>query len=118
MKVHLYTEDELMAIDLRDSIISSLKGTIDGVSIDTWSYINSKDGYDILFHNPDQYVTDNTKNVLFRLQIDGACVVLTTAWWTKNPEPTYEMFCLHTGRLVEMLLRYFSEKYIKLSILP
>lgn len=35
----------------------------------------------------------------------------------KNIEPSDEIKCLHVGRLTEMLLRYFSDKYIKLSII-
>ena len=117
MKIILSTENFLSAMRLRDKIIKSLKGEIKGVSIDTWSYTKSSDNFDIIFHNPIQYIKEPNKNVLFKLEIDGSNILLSSAWWTKNPEPSYEMVCLHTGRLTEMLLRYFRNEYIKFTII-
>lgn len=116
MKVLLQTESPLMAMSLRDYIIKSVKGQIEDVKIETWSYIKSSDNFDVIYHDPQQYVDDPEKNVLFRVEIDGSIVSLSAAWWKKNPEPSIEMMCLHTGRLTEMLLRYFRNSYIKYSI--
>ena len=117
MKIILTSENALLAVKLRDKIIKATKGEADDTIIDTWSYVRSSDDYDILFHNPEQYLKDPGKNVLFRLEIDGAFVILSSAWWKKNPEPSYEIVCLHTGRLTEMLLRYFKKDFIKFTII-
>lgn len=116
MKIILSTENFLSAMRLREHIIKSVKGEIYGVSIDTWSYTKSSDNFDILYHNPIQYTQDPNKHVLFKLKIDGSNILLSSAWWAKNPEPLYEMVCLHTGRLAEMLLRYFRNEYIKFTV--
>lgn len=117
MKVILSTESMISAAVLKDEIINTINGNIDGVKIETWSYLKSSDDFDIIFHDREQYVDDPTKNVLFRVQLDGSNVMFTTAWWKKNPEPSAEMFCLHIGRLTEMLLRYFNRRFIKFTVL-
>lgn len=112
MRIILSTENSLTAMRLREQIIKSVKGKIVG----TWSYTRSSDNFDILYHDPIQYTQDPYKNVLFKLEIDGSNVLLSSVWWKKNPEPQYEIVCLHTGRLTEMLLRYFRDKYIKFTV--
>jgi hypothetical protein len=116
MRIILSTENSLTAMRLRDQIIKSIKGEIDGLSIDTWSYTRSGDNFDILYHDPAQYTQEPNKNVLFKLEIDGSNVLFSSVWWKKNPEPSYEIMCLHTGRLTEMLLRYFRGRYIKFTV--
>lgn len=116
MKIILSTENSLTAMRLRELIIKSAKGEIDGQSIETWSYTRSNDNFDILYHNPDQFTQDPAKNVLFKLEIDESNVLLSSVRWKRNPEPLYETVCIHTGRLTEMLLRYFRGKYIKFTI--
>lgn len=116
MKIILSTENSLTALRLRELIIRSVKGEIDGVTIETWSYTRSGNNFDILYHNPEQYIQDPEKNVVFKLEIDGFNVSLSSAWWGNNPKPLYEIVCLHTGRLTEMLLRYFRGKYIKFCV--
>lgn len=116
MRIILNCENSFLAVKLRDKIIKSLNGDIEGVQIDTWTYVKSGDNFDVIYHNPEQFVNDPLKNVLFRLEIDGSFVTFSTAWWKRNQEPSREMMCLHTGRIVEMLLRYFKEDYIKFTI--
>lgn len=116
MKILLNTENAMSAMRLRDKIIKALKGELNGINIDTWSYVKAKDNYDIIYHNPEQYVETPEKNVLFRLLIDGEMLAITVAWWSKNPEPTDEMVCLHIGRLTEMLLRYFRSDFINFNV--
>ena len=101
---------------LKEQIIKSIKKEVEGVDIETWSYTKSKEGFDIIFHDVPQYVDDGKKNVLFKIELDGSIVSLSSVWWQKNPEPSVEMICLHVGRLTEMLLRYFRESFIKFSI--
>lgn len=116
MKIILSTETSVTAMRLKNQIINSVKGEVENVSIDTWSYTRSRNNFDILYHNPVQYTQDLSKHVLFKIEIDGCNVVLSTVWWKDNPMPSYEMLCLHVGRMTEMLLRYYSGKYIKISI--
>ena len=116
MRIILSTDNSLTAMRLRDLIIKSVKGKIEGLSIETWSYTRSRNNFDILYHDLEQYTQDPAKNVLFKMEIDGSNVLLSSAWWKNNPEPLYEIVCLHTGRLTEMLLRYFRGKYIKFSV--
>lgn len=117
MKIILTTENAFQSIKLRELIIKAVKGDLDNIQIDTWSYTKSGENYDIIYHNPPQYVENPEKNVLFRLEIDDSIVQFSIVWWKKNTEPSDEIKCLHVGRLTEMLLRYFSDKYIKLSII-
>lgn len=116
MRIILSTENALTAMRLREQIIKSVKGEIVGLSIETWSYTRSSDNFDILYHDPIQYTQDPSKNVLFKLEIDGFNVLLSSVWWKKKTEPQYEIVCIHTGRLTEMLLRYFRGKYIKFTV--
>lgn len=116
MRIILSTENSLTAMRLRDLIIKSVMGEVDGFSIETWSYTRSGNNFDILYHDPEQYTENPAKNVLFKLEIDGFNVLLSSVWWKNNPEPSYEMVCLHTGRLTEMLLRYFSGHYIRFTV--
>lgn len=106
----------MAAVVLKMQIISAVMGDIDGFSIDTWTYMKSGDKFDIIFHNPAQYVDDPTKNVIFKVEVEGKEVSFSTAWWKGKTEPTREMLCLHTGRLTEMLLRYFSGRFMKYNI--
>ena len=117
MKIILTTETALAAMVLKNQIIAAVKGEVSGVTIDTWSYIKSGDNFDILYHDAEQYVNAPEKNVLFRVEASGQEVSFSTAWWKSKPEPSREMLCLHTGRLTEMLLRYFSGSYIRFNVL-
>lgn len=110
MKVVLSTYSPLAAALLQQQIIRVLKEENDG-SLATWSYVKSKEQFDIIYHNPDQYTKDPAKNVIFRIYVDGYDVVFISMWWMKNPQPSDDMICLHTGRLVEMLMRYFSAEF-------
>lgn len=112
MRIILSTGNFLTAMRLRELIIKSVK---EG-KIATWSYTRSGNNYDILYHDPKQYTQDPSKNVLFKLEIDGSNVLFSSVWWKKNPEPSYEIMCLHIGRLTEMLLRYFRGRYIKFTV--
>lgn len=110
MKVILSTYSPLAAALLQQQIIRSLKNEAKASYL-TWSYVKSKEQFDIIYHNPDQYIKESEKNVIFRIYVDGYDVVFMPMWWMKNPQPSEDMICLHIGRLVEMLLRYFSAEF-------
>lgn len=116
MKIILTTETSMSAVVLKNQIIAAVKGELVGQTIDTWSYIKSGDNFDVLFHNPPQYTETPESNVLFKVEVEGLDVYLSTAWWKSKPQPSREMSCLHTGKLTEMILRYFSSSFIKFSI--
>lgn len=116
MKIILTTETSLAAALLKQQIITAVKGENTEILIDTWSYKRSGDNYDIIYHNPSQYIDSPEKNVLFRVEVDGTEVFFSTAWWINNPQPANEMLCLHTGRLTEMLLSNFSSNFIKFNV--
>lgn len=101
---------------LKDHILKAVKGQDNAITVDTWKYIKSGDDFDIIFHDVPQYVQNVSKNVVFRVGVDGMNVVFSTAWWAANPVPAREMFCLHTGRLIEMLLNHFSDCIVKFTI--
>ena len=117
MKIILTAESSLSAITLKREIISAVKGEVDSCVIDTWSYKKSGDNFDVIFHNPSQYVDSPDKNVVFRVVVEGTEVILSSAWWSSNPQPTREMICLHIGRLTEMLLIYFSASFVKYNVI-
>ena len=71
MKVVLYTENIFQSNRLRERIIKGIKNDLDDLKIDTWSYAKATGNYDIIYHNPQQYIERPEKNVLFRLEIDG-----------------------------------------------
>lgn len=116
MKIVLTTDSSISAILLRKQIISALKGEDSNTTLNTWSYKQSKEKFDIAYHNLTQYTETPENNVLFRINIDGANVEFIVAWWSNNPSPSHEMQCLHVGRLVEMLLVHFSNQFTKFSI--
>lgn len=116
MKIVLSTESELSARTLKNNIIKSIQGGVPSVDIDTWSY-KQVNKIDVIFHNPVQYIDNPEKNVVFSIKIDDSNVIFSASWWKENPRPLDELICLHTGRLTEMLLRYFKESFIKLVVL-
>ena len=115
-KIILSTEDMFYAQSLKNDIIKSVKEDSPEI-IDNWNYAKANGNIDVIFHNPDQYVNDKNKNVLFKVERDDNNVVLTNARWQNNPEPSFEMISLHIGRLVEMLLSHFSNQFSRLTIL-
>jgi len=110
MKIVLTANGVYAASRLKDRIIRSVRGDEEDIRIETWSYLKSTDGYDVVFHNPSQYVDDPSKNVVFKVELDGENIVFSCAYWTRNPEPDRNMYCLHIGRLTEMLLNCFSKE--------
>ncbi len=116
MKVILSTESPIAALRLRNEIVKQVSEQTTN-HILTWSYLKSADGYDILYHDAEQFVSYPERNVLFRIQLDGANLYFSTAWWKNNPRPSEDMFCLHVGRLVEMLLTHFRAFFGKLNII-
>ena len=116
MKLSLIAESSINALILRNQIIETIRCPNDSLEIKTWSYTKSKEDYDLIFHNPHQYVDEPSKNVLFRLTLDGAIVSFEPVWWSNNPKPSDDMICLHVGRLTEFLLCYFKNGFIKFVI--
>lgn len=116
MKIILSTDSVMAAIALKQWILQSVRDEIEGVDIRTWSYAKSQEGYDLIYHNAQQYINDPSKNVLFKAEVDGSNLIFSSCWWNNNPKPLIELYCEHTGRLTEMLLRYFRDKFIKFSI--
>lgn len=116
MKVSLIAGSSINALNLRSKIIEATRCLDDSTGVRTWSYTKSKEEYDLIFHNPAQYVDVPSKNVLFRLTLDGAIVSFEPVWWSSNPKPDDDVICLHIGRLTEFLLRYFKNYFIKFVI--
>ena len=117
MKIILSTESFLGAVILKERILKGTQKKDNSISVETWSYKKSSDNYDIIYHDVPQYTDDVSKNVIFRVETDDRNVVLSIAWWSKNPEPTHQMMSLHIGRLTEMLLTYFSDNFITYRII-
>lgn len=117
MRVVLTTENIYIASRLRDKILKAVKGELPQDSIDTWSFIKAVNNIDVIYHNPTQFTEDPEKNVVFRVELNGENVIFTTAYWTRNPQPSQDMYCLHVGRLTEMLLVHFSGEYSKFTII-
>lgn len=117
MRIILTTENTFAAARLRDRILKAVKGDLSQETIDTWSYARAADNIDVIYHNPPQYVDTPENNVLFRVELNGENVIFSTAYWTRNPNPSIQMYCLHVGRLTEMILSHFSGEFSKFSIL-
>ena len=100
MKIVINCASAIAANRLKNQIVEDVKNE----ELMTWSYKKSKSDHDIIFHNPDQYVEEPAKNVIFVVKTDDNAVVLKTTYWEGNPEPSREMNALHTGRLVEAIL--------------
>ena len=115
-KIILSTDNMFTAQLLKNDIIKSVKEDNPEI-IDTWEFAKANGNIDIIFHNPEQFINDKNKNVLFKVERDDNNVVLTNARWQNNPEPSCEMISLHVGRLVEMLLSHFSKRFSRLTIL-
>ena len=117
MRIVLTTESLFAASRLRDKIIRTIRGGVDGTHIDTWSYVKSKDNYDVIYHNPPQYAEIPEKNVVFRIDLNGENLIFSCSYWTCNPQPTRTMYCIHVGRSTEMLLNYFSDSISKYVVI-
>ena len=117
MRVVLTTENVYIASRLRDSIIKAVKGELPQEQIETWSYAKAAENIDVIFHNLPQYTGTPQNNVVFRVELNGENIIFSTAYWTRNPQPEHQMYCLHVGRLTEMLLAHFSGDFSKFSIL-
>lgn len=100
MKIVINCASALAAKSLKDQIVKDVKNE----ELRTWSYKKSKSKHDIIYHNPDQYVNEPDKNVIFVVTTDDNKVILRTSYWSDKPEPSREMNALHTGRLVEAIL--------------
>ena len=116
MKIVLTTDGIFSSSRLKEKIIQSIQGKNEKIQIDTWSYTKSSDNYDIIYHNASQYLEDPNKNVIFRVEINGDNLLFSCAWWANNPQPDNTMFCIHVGRLTEMLFTYFSQDFSKFMI--
>jgi hypothetical protein len=103
--VRIYCKTANAAAQLKRMIIRDVANG----SLETWAYTTSKAKHDIIYHNPPQYVNDSDKNVIFRVMIDDTKVIMQATKWENTATLTNEMEALHTGRLVEALLKL---KYI------
>lgn len=83
---------------------AKLINEVNSCNFATWGH-RTVNGIDIIYHNADQYIHEPSKNVLFRIDVVGNYIVFSTAYWEDNPQPSSDMYALHTGRLVEMLLK-------------
>ena len=86
----------------------------------TWNYeaidlVENKRKFDSIYHNPSQYVEDLDKHVWFIIGIDNTDVILKPVI-TEGHELTDELASLHTGRLLEMLMRYHYNDFAELTI--
>ena len=70
MKIILTTETNLAAVILMSQVIAAVKGSIEGVNIDSWSYIKSGDRYDIIYYNQPQFANVPERNALFRVEVE------------------------------------------------
>ncbi|MDE5810424.1 MAG: hypothetical protein K2H59_09150 [Muribaculaceae bacterium] len=108
MKIVIKCASAIAANRLKNQIVEDVKNE----ELMTWSYKRSGNNNDIIFHNPSQYVNDDTKNVIFVVTTDDNSVVLETSYWKGKPEPSREIKALHTGRLVEAILgQEYSENF-------
>lgn len=117
MRIILTTENTFAAARLKDRILKAVKGELPQGAINTWSYIKAADNYDIIYLNQPQFTDIPEKNVVFRVELNGENIIITPAYWTHNPQPSNEIFCLHVGRLTEMILTHFQSDFSKFSIL-
>lgn len=116
MRIVLTTENIYAASRLRDRILRAVRGELPQEQIDTWSYAKAANNCDVIYHDPPQFTEDLSKNVVFRVELNGENVIFATTYWNGNPQPSFDMFCLHVGRLTEMLLTHFSGDFTKFSI--
>lgn len=117
MKIVVSTDSLFSAACLKVEILKAIKGEKPDITIDTWAYKKSKDDFDVIFHNLDQYVADARKNVIFTVVQDDADILFSITWWKGNPEPSWEIKSLHAGRLVEMLMSHFNEEFVSFKII-
>ena len=117
MKIVLTTENVYIASRLRDKILRAVKGELPQEQIETWSYAKAAENIDVIFNNLPLYTDTPQNNVVFRVELNGENIIFSTAYWTRNPQPEHKMYCIHVGRLTEMLLTYFSGDFSKFSIL-
>ena len=106
MKVILNTDNAFQSLRLREQIISGIKGELDNVAIDTWAFTKSGENYDILYHNPSQYVDDPTKNVLFKMDIDGSNISFSTTNEGRNTQVVRDFSVTETVKTDSYIVSY------------
>ena len=114
--IHLKTRSQQASEGLARNIIKNAKNQV----YKTWDYelinlVENKLNYDSIYHNPPQYVDNPDKHVWFIIGVDDTDVILKPVI-TEGYELTDDLASLHTGRLLEMLMKYHYNDFTELSV--
>ena len=114
--IRLKTHSQQDSEGLARSIIKNAKNQV----YKTWDYelinlVENKHNYDSIDHNPPQYVNNPAKQVWFIIGVSDTEVILKPII-TEGYELTDDLASLHTGRLLEMLMKYHYNDFIRLSV--
>lgn len=116
MIVYIKPRDGYTSSQLLKEIITQIKSKT-ASSVITWSYIKTDDGQNVIFHNPSQYTSNPSKNVVFSVGTKDNLVCLENGYWKANTiQPSEDMIYFHIGRLIEMLLSNFRDFFDKITI--
>ncbi|MFA7081410.1 MAG: hypothetical protein WC135_02245 [Bacteroidales bacterium] len=104
MKIEIYT-------DFGQALIDKIFKYVEDDSAKTWEIREGKKNR-YLTHKPDQWYD----KALFKFNNEKEKVIIELTWW-KDKEPTEYIKGCYMGRLTELLLNNFSDKFGKFEII-
>ena len=105
MQIKLYT-------DSSQALSSGIFNAIENETIKTWVVRKDKDGTKYLTHKPEQWYD----KALFGFKAETDKLVILLTWW-EGKEPTEDIKGYYVGRITEILLVNFSDKFGKFEII-
>lgn len=104
MKIKLFTESA-------KALAKDILNAVEDETIKTWVLKKDNNGSNFLTHKPEQWID----KALFGFKPETDKLVIFLTWW-KDKEPTEDVKGYYVGRLTEILLVNFSNKFDKFEI--
>lgn len=105
MKIEIYTKQG-------ENLIKQIFSAVENEDVKTWVVRKDKDGDKFLTHKPEQWYD----KALFGMQATEEKVTIKLTWW-KDKEPSEDIKGYYVGRLTELLLVNFKNKFGKFEII-
>ena len=105
MQIELYT-------DSAQALINEILTAVEKETIKTWVVKEDAKGTKYLTHKPEQWYD----KALFGFNAKTDKLIISLSWW-KGKEPTEDIKGYYMGRLTEVLLVNFSDKFDEFYII-
>lgn len=104
MKIEIYTKQG-------KDLIKQIFSAVENEDVKTWVIRTDNKGTKFLTHKPEQWYD----KALFSMTTSDEKVAIQLTWW-KDKEPTEDVKSYYVGRLTELLLVNFKNKFGKFEI--